>query len=371
MSDATVKIDFPWDGDVLNRHDGEAAGGRLKLDVRGTAWPGATVRCGGATAVADGEGKFSVPTEITQREEILTVAAEGGGMKAEAASRVMWDAGSRLRYRWSIDDNIQFLADLGREPDKYPSLFDHWYLAFWRDIHREYGTKVHINTYLTDGAGFTTDQLSDKWRSEWADNADWLHLSFHARADKPDRIYKDAGYDELATDLARVHEQMLRWAGPEVMTPVTTVHWAETTREGARAVRDAGYKGLIILAELPAETCTTHYYLDEERIAHIAFRDAWKDYDMDLLMIECDMVVNGVQLVDIKPKLEAKVANPATLDLMELLIHEQYFRRELAYYLPDVTDRVHEAIRFVTDRGYEPVFWSDEFFPGDRGPGGR
>jgi hypothetical protein len=371
LSEATLKLDFPWDGDVLNRHDGEEAGGRLKIEARGTAWPGATVACGGAKAVADGEGKFALPAEITKREDVLAVTAEGGGQKAEATARLLWDANSRPRYRFSLDDNVEFLADLGREPEKYPSLFDHWYLAFWRDIHRDYGSKIHINIYLSDGKGFTLDQLSDRWRGEWADNSGWLHLSFHARADKPDRIYKDAGYDELAGDMARVHEEILRFAGPEVMTPVTTVHWAETTREGAKAARDAGYRGLIILADEPAETCTTRYYLDDERIRHIAGRDAWKDYDTDLLFIECDIVANGVPLAGIGPHLERKVASPGTCELMELLIHEQYFRKELMYYQPDVMEKVREAIGFVAERDYEPVFWGEEFFGDDRGPGGR
>jgi hypothetical protein len=371
LSDATLRLDFPWDGDLLNRHDGEEAGGRLKIEVRGTAWPVATVACGGTKAVADAEGKFALPAEITKREDVLALTAEGAGRKAEAAARVLWDANSRPRYRFSIDDNIEFLADLGREPDKYPSLFDHWYLAFWRDLHREYGSKIHINIYLSDGRGFTTDQLSDRWREEWRDNADWLHLSFHARADKPDRIYKDAGYDELAGDMARVHEQILRFAGPEVMTPWTTVHWAETTREGAKAVRDAGYRGLILGAEEPVETCITRYYLDDEHIRHIAGREAWKDYDMDLLFLNCDLCTNLVALADTVPRLEAKVADPHTRDLMEILVHEQYFRRELHYFLPDIMERTRTAIAFVAERGYEPVFWGEEFFGDDRGPGGR
>ena len=371
MSDAALKLDFPWDGEVLNRHDGEEAGGRLTFEVSGTAWPGATVTCRGATTVADAEGKFSLPAEITQAGETLAVVAEGEGRKAEATSRVMWDADSRLRYRFSIDDNIEFLADLGREPDKYPSLFDHWYLGFWRGLHEQYGTKFHFNIYRSDGKGFVTDQLSDRWRGEWADNADWLHLSFHARQDKPDRIYRFAGYDELAEDLARVHEQILRFAGPEVMTPVTTVHWAETPLEGTKAVRDAGYRGLVMSAIEPVESCTTRYHFGDEHLHHIARRDAWMDYETDVLFLQADICVNSILLDDIAAKMEAEVADPHKRDLVELIIHEQYFRRELVYYLPDVMDRVRATIGFVAERGYEPVFWGDEFFPGDRGPGGR
>jgi hypothetical protein len=52
-------------------------------------------------------------------------------------------------------------------------------------------------------------------------------------------------------------------------------------------------------------------------------------------------------------------ANPHTQDLMELLIHEQYFRRELKHHQPDVFDKVETAVRWVTERGYEPTFWQE------------
>ncbi|MBC7287987.1 MAG: hypothetical protein H5T86_08075, partial [Armatimonadetes bacterium] len=278
--------------------------------------------------------------------------------------RVVWDRGSRRRYRFSVDDNILFLRDLAQCPDNYPSLFDHWYLKLWRDMHKRYGTKVHINIYYSDGADFTLEQMPDRWRDEWRDNADWLRLSFHARADKPDRIYREATYEELATDIARVHEQILRFAGPEVLPPWTTLHWAECPREAAKALRDAGYRGLIILARRPCETCTTMYYLGCEHCNHIVERDAWKDFDLDLLFVNCDMVVNSVALPDIVPLLEQQESNPHTGELLELLIHEQYFRQDLPrLYQYDVVLKVDTAIRFAHEHGYEPVFWSDELLP--------
>ena len=45
----------------------------------------------------------------------------------------------------------------------------------------------------------------------------------------------------------------------------------------------------------------------------------------------------------------------------ELLIHEQYFREELPWYQPGIQDKVIESLRWVTARGYQPVFWGDAF----------
>ncbi len=361
MAGTGIRLDFPWDGDVVNRHDGVESAGRLEIQVRGVAWPGARVTCQGREAVAGADGAFVLPAVITEAEQTVRVEAVGPAASGAAEVRVKWDAGSRRRYRFSVDDNIEFLADLGRDPEAYPSLFDHWYLAFWRQMHEEYGAKIHMNIYFTDGKGFTLEQLSDRWRGEWEANSDWLHLTFHARQDKPDRIYRDASYEEIARDAARVREQILRFAGPEVMSPVTTLHWGECTRDGARALRDDGYSCLIGWFWEPAETCTTRYYLSVEECRHFAGRDAWKDFDLDLLFINGDVCVNIDSLDEIPPHLEAQCANPHTGELIELIVHEQYFRRELHYFLPDIMDRTRTSLAFVAERGYEPVFWGQEF----------
>ena len=59
--------------------------------------------------------------------------------------------------------------------------------------------------------------------------------------------------------------------------------------------------------------------------------------------------------------IQERSAIPQAADIIELLIHEQYFRRELDYYQPDIMDKVRAALDWVTDNGYEPVFWSDGF----------
>ena len=41
-----------------------------------------------------------------------------------------------------------------------------------------------------------------------------------------------------------VKEQIRRFAGDELMGPVTTLHWGEATVEGCRALRDSGYTAL-------------------------------------------------------------------------------------------------------------------------------
>jgi hypothetical protein len=209
---------------------------------------------------------------------------------------------------------------------------------------------------------FQLPQFPDRFKGEWQDNADWLRLTFHARQNKPDRPYKDAGYDELARDYEAVTEQIHRFAGPELSSTFTTVHWAEATWDGVRALKDRGVKGLIgLFDQRRGQTPFTRYYLSEEIADHVAARDYWWDPDMDMLYVSCDSVVNTYALDDVVPRLEKVASSPHTSEVIELLIHEQYFRKELDIYQPDVQEKVLRAVEWVSDRGYKPVFWGEGF----------
>ena len=363
-----LQIASPRHGDVLNRHDGRLADGVLHVTVEGLAPTGAPVTVNGmAATVAD--GRFSCEVPITRRPQ--AIVAEGGGERCEIT--VLADFNSEKRYRYSIDDCIEVFRDLGQEPDSFPSLFDHWFLGFWKRMHDEYDTRVHINVYyqVTD-ATWNTSMLCDRWRDEWEANSHWLHLSFHALMDKPDRIYRAGTYQRLANDYDLVMTQVRRFAGEAVTKNVTTVHWAECPLEGMKALRDRGVDTFIGLFRANGGDTTTKYYLDQATSEYCAGRDAWCDVENGMTFVTCDSVVNGLTLENVVPTLNQQAANPHTGDMLELLIHEQYFCEHLSYwppgavepvkyYQPDVMEKVEVSIRWASEQGYRPCFWSDGF----------
>jgi len=352
-----LAITHPVDGDVLNRHDGVEAADGLTINVHGTVPNGGSVTVNGSPASVSGN-TFSCGVTLAKRHN--AIVAESGNDRDEIL--MWWDKGSVKRYRFSVDDNIQFLKDLGMDPAAYPSLFDHWHLAFWREMHREFAAKIHINIYYqTDG--FDLTQMPDKWKGEWQENASWLHLSFHALQDAPQRPYRNAVYTQIAHDYDLVCGHIRRFAGNEVLTKTTTVHWAECPRRAIAALRDRGIEQLIGLFDVQGYEgpCTTGYYLSREQCAHCDERPAWFDRETGLMFIRCTSVVNSVEVENIVSHLDERTSTPQTTEMVELLIHEQYFRKELSYYQPTVMDKVRAALKWVTDRGYEPVFWSDGF----------
>ena len=351
-----LAIVSPRDGDVLNRHDGKLTDEALVVQVKGTVPLGTAVTVNGIAASVAGEA-FTCSVPLTQREQ--TIEASGG--EATASIRVLCDRNSRPRYRYSVDDNIQWLADLGREPDSFDSLFDHWYLAFWRRMHNEYNSKIHLNIYYQTVDGrFNLSMLPERWRDEFEANSDWLHLSFHALQDKPDRIYKDTTYDQFAHDFELVMNEIKRFAGEAVTSRTTTVHWAEVPREACRAVIDRGVDVLIGLLEDSPDGGSTTYYLDLDTAGHVKTRDAWKDYSEGFIFVPCDAVVNVHDLAEIIPYLSQRVTNPHIGEMLELLIHEQYFRPDIPdLYQPDVMEKTQQAIKWVTEQAYAPCFWSE------------
>jgi hypothetical protein len=363
---AQLQITSPRDGDYLNRHDGRFEGNTLLVPVTGTCPQGAVVSVNGAPAVVTGE-TFIAEAPVTKQDWTITASC-GADEQHEIA--IMAGFNSRKRYRYSIDDNIEFLHDLGTNPDAYNSLFDHWYLKFWKLMHDTYGTKVHINTYyeLSDHS-WNTSLMPDKWRGEWEANSDWLHLSFHAIQNLPGRLYQDADYDRMAQDYELVVEQIKRYAGEAVLNQETTVHWAEAPLDACRALKDRGIDTLIGLFWVRDGQCTTKYYLDLEQAEYCNTREAWQDTKEGLTFVTCDSVVNGLRADEVLPMLETQTGNPHTGEMIELLIHEQYFRQDQLiveldgkrsnYFQSDVFQKVEDGIRWLAEQGYEPCFWSD------------
>jgi hypothetical protein len=375
------RITSPWHGDVLNLHDGRETTDSLVVNVSGAAPKGAAVTVNGTAAEIRG-GSFQCPVTIRRRRTEISAVCRAEGAEHTDTITVLWDKASRPRYRLSVDDNIQFLKDLGTTPDDYPSLFDHWYLSFWRQMHEEFGAKIHINIYYQDeqrgqspprssavaapppgpSNDFTLARLPAKWKGEWEANAGWLRLSFHALQDQPDRPYEKATYDQIAHDFDLVTAEIDRFAGKAVMGPTTTVHWGSAPKDACRALHDRGIRVLIGIFRREFDgKCISGYYLPDDVKDHADERDAVYDPETDLLFVTEDATVNNLRVDEVVPWLERQAGNPHTGQLMELLIHEQYFRRDLPHFQPDVQEKVIRALRWVTEHGYEPVFWGDGF----------
>lgn len=267
-------------------------------------------------------------------------------------------------FRLSIDDNIRFLENLNAHPE-YTSLFDDPYLRMHRDIHEKYGNKVHFNLfYYSEDGSFNLSMMTDRFKDEWAANADWIRLSFHSKAEFPSWPYLNASYDEVYEDHAAVKREILRFAGPEVFGPVTTVHFAEATRDGVRALRDQGIR--FLLGDFSFKENGERwldYYLDAEQFDLVRKNCFYKDPETDMIFCCCDIVLDCFRPEAIGPELARIDALYPDRCFMDILIHEQYFYEDYINYRPFYRELVETGVKWCLDKGYEPVFVAEMVDP--------
>ena len=355
-----VRIADPFHGAILNRRQGTEVDGGLKIVVTGEAPVDQPVTVNDAAAARS--GKTFTADVVLREQETDIVARAGAAGGPEHRVRVVWDRYSRPRYRFSVDDNSFFLRDIAQK--NYASLFDCFYLKTLKDLSAKYGTKFVLNIYYTTGDDFNLTQFSDRYRSEWKDNAEWLRLAFHAHANEPDRPYQDAPVEKLIADLDQVAEQIRRFAGDEVYTPPTVIHWGMTRPEAFKALAGRGVRVLSGYFCPGKDGWDVNYRMDAARSEYLWRHDALMDFDSGIVFSRVDIICNSTPLDKIVPTLEPVTKDPNMAEVIDVFTHEQYFWPFYAGYLPDHAQRLDAALRFVTERGYKPVFYHEGFLRG-------
>lgn len=354
-----IQFISPIDGDMLHAGDGLIVNGQLSTEITVAAPAGSKIRINGVDAAQAGD-YFTATVQLNSYENRIEALDTETGEKSVIQVYLLKNLYGH--YRLSIDDNIWFLRDIQQNSANYTSLFDNPYLGFLREVNQQYGTKVHLNIfYETDG--FNLSEMTDKFKNEWKENAGWLKLSFHAQGEFPDRPYINAGYDQVKTDCDRIIAEIRRFAGEEVMTSVTTIHWGEATVEGSRAMRDAGYKGQLGYFNVDDDQAPVSYYLDVEKRRHMKKRFIWRDNQEGVIFIRSSIVLDTTPLDGIVPALDGyEKTSGKKPPYVDFLIHEQYYYPFYQAYQPDYKEKIQTAVRWANANGYTPAFLSDCIF---------
>jgi len=356
-----VKIEEPFHGAVLNRRGGRQVDGGLMIQVRGRAPLRDRVTVNGSPAQRAGT-QFTVEVLLDRKETEIIAASRGSFGLHEHRVRVVWDRHSEPRYRFSIDDNSFFLRDVARK--NYKSLFDCFYLKGLRELHSKYAARFVLNIYYTTDDGFELPQFPDRYKSEWQDNCDWLKLAFHAYANEPARPYQYASASKLIADLKKVAEQIVRFAGQQSYSPPTVIHWGMVQPQALKPLYENGVRVLSGYFRRLGGDWDVNYLLDDARSEYLSRHDAMMDFDSGIVFSKVDIVCNSTAVERIVPTLEPLTKDPNQAEIMDIFTHEQYFWPFYSNYLPDHFQRLDAAIRFVTDRGYKPVFFHEGFLGG-------
>lgn len=194
-------------------------------------------------------------------------------------------------FHFSVDDVISVFVDLHFNQDEYDSLFDQPTLAFLRDMHDEYGMVTTLYCfYESYDGGFDLSQCTDRYSDEFAQNADWLRVAFHARA--PEDFFSEISVAETARDYRDTTKALAHVCGAGSIDPVARLHWWDADEAQLAALADEGLRGVLAgrratdgnyhLPEKDVETLFTEDFLPGPDGLFYTPTDLWLEDEADL-----------------------------------------------------------------------------------------
>jgi hypothetical protein len=359
----TNEIEFikPIDGDVLFCvADGVEENGSLITTITITAPKNRTIRINGINAVWQ-EGKYAAQISLDAYRNAVEAKCEETG--ESQTIYIYWFKDGYMTYRFAVDDVIWCFENIYKHQDTYRSIFDDPFLALFIELHETYQTKVHMHIYYqTEDGSFNLSMFPDKYKSEFIKNSSWLKFTFHSLCNMPESPYKHASYEQVMHDGRLIEKEIRRFAGSEVLSSVTSEHFADSNIYATRAFRSLGYKVLdgYFIFDQNGDPYVS-YYFDRKQTTHAHSRDFWVDNKEDIIFVKDDIVINAVDLDQIDPYMnELKAAEDHCF--MYLLIHEQYFYKNYINYQEDYKEKIFKTVRWCVDNGYRTTSISDIAF---------
>lgn len=249
-------------------------------------------------------------------------------------------------FIFTVDDNIRLFKEICERG--YTSVFEHPYLAMYKRLHETLGIKVQLNLFY-ECEGFCLNDMTERYKAEFENNADWLKMSFHSKLENV-KPYKDSDYDEVFRDCSRVNREILRFAGEKSLAKTTTIHYCLATNEGLRAIFDNGYIGLLGLYGSEEEPRTS-YQNSQKEAEMLRCGEFLKRGEITYGAI--DIVLNLFREGEILEKLSALTRR----ETIKIMIHEQYFYEDYKRYIPEFEEILASSFDYLANNGYTSEFF--------------
>ena len=358
------------DGAVLDRNFGKETDAGLEVEVQGIATSQAFVTINGKPAEKC-DRNFSGKVLLDKKLNKITVESDDAfGVRSQTIT-LAYDKKSYKRYNFFIDDCSFFLMHLAKDRPK--SLFDEMFLGGLKAIHDECGAKFTLNLfYHDDHHDFCIADVPDCYKGEFADNSNWLKMSFHAKSEFPDRPYQSADAATLAADYDLVHGEILRFAGESSFMKPLVIHWAMTNPENFYVLQErgvnlltGGYIGSISHIGEKHEWKVTDigYHYEKDICEYIQKRHLFYDRRFDMFLMNNLICCNYDDIPVIKGRFETLEKDPR--DTISLMTHEQYTYPDYFNYIPNHLQRIGCACRCAMEAGYKPVYFAEGMFGND------
>ena len=163
----------------------------------------------------------------------------------------------------------------------------------------------------------------------------------------------------MYTDAKAVYDEIVRFAGEELIGKATTVHWGEATMDGIRALRDVGWNVFPCDFNVDDDLPACSFYLSVEERRHMKKRFIWHDERIGVTFFRCAIITDTKKLEEIPAFLDEINGDPIKSVYMDMLIHEQYFYEKYPLHQENYRDKVYATVEWAVKHGYQPGFLSD------------
>ena len=354
-------------GTIVNKFYGKVQNGVLLLPVTGIAEEDAHVTVNGVEAQRLGLG-FSAVVPVSEKFTEISMVAETTAGVTTHTVKVVYDKDSFPRYNFLIDDNSFFWTDIIKNRPR--SLFDQFYLKFLKRMHDEYGTKFTLNLFFrNDHEPCELSSFPDSYKKEFADNAHWLKMSWHAYSEVPDRPYQNVPAEKVASDYDLIKSEVCRIAGEESFIPPVAAHWsmirpdgmAELVKRGVRVMTSQFINPKTSLSEdqRGPHLCDIGFFQNLRECLYLEKEQMLYSFAQNVLYLHGMLICNYWTPAEIKEKLAQVQKESVRHEILSLETHEQYTFPSYFNYLPDHMERMETAIRFASEAGYKPVFFAE------------
>lgn len=141
---------------------------------------------------------------------------------------------------FSVDDTIEAFLQLPAKKEEGRSIFDVPIFAMAKQIHERFGVGVSFYCMYTNGTN-TLKDVSDGWRDEFQENADWLKFGFHAY-DKQTN-YCDATKEQVLKAFDAIMEELKRiTGGGNCITDIIRIHFYAGNSQVVSALVERGVR---------------------------------------------------------------------------------------------------------------------------------
>ena len=233
---------------------------------------------------------------------------------------------------FSVDDATQIFQDITLH--QYESIFEQPILNELRKLNELYDIKCTL--YLYENLGeYNISQMSDIYRDEFGNNAEWLKLGFHGY-DENNPEESGISQQQFEGSYIRVCEEIKRFAGEESLTQTLRLHYWYATEEWIDFLDLNG-----VQAVLCPDSSIIGYDLTEDE-NDILNQSKYGVYEDNIIYYKTDVRYENIEKV-------RKAFDHYKEDQIIVVFTHAWCYEENA-------TKIEDSMKWITDNGYQFTF---------------